>query len=282
MPHSPILDGVDRPDSPPWTRTDWKVGAARAAGLFPPAAAVNPTHDNISYEFAWHHNIPWKVLRDSFKVAVVFCEWDAVEMLLDLYGMRFNPLIKQRIRLTKEALGPTATNAPGATYEKWVSRFSGGPESLLGALEASKQLSKLEVDSLVLNVAWQRWNIVEGPKESVRVDDPGSDDFDDFSRADPTNFARYMAVEDLYRELVDLVADYEARKASFADFNYMRTAWTLKLRGVARSAQSLITQPLMMFNPEHWRVMYWNNKPLEKNLSGKVYYQVRMRRSDDR
>jgi len=39
-------------------------------------------------------------------------------------------------------------------------------------------------------VAWQNWNIVEGPKESVRTDDPGGDGFDDFTKADPTNARR--------------------------------------------------------------------------------------------
>jgi hypothetical protein len=282
MPNSPILDGLDRPDSPNhWTRTDWKIQDARAAGLFPPPAPVNPTNGNLAYDFTWHHNIPWKTLRDSFKVAIVFCEWDVVEMLLDLYGMRLNPLVKRRIKLTKEAIGPTAQNASGATYEKWVNRFSGGGESHLGNLSVEKQLTNWQVDEIAQGVAWQRWNIVEGPKESIRVEDPGSDGFDDFSRADPAHINRYMAIEDLYHALVDITADYEARKANFASFNHMTGVWSLKLRGPVRNAQFLINQPLVMFNPSHWRVMHWGGQALTKNLSGKVYYQVRTRRTDD-
>lgn len=282
MPNSPILDGLERPDSPrSWTRTDWKIHQARAAGLFPPPAPVNPTNGNVSYDFTWHHNIPWKTLRDSFKVVLVFCEWDVVEMLLDLYGMRLCPLTKRRIMLTKEAMGPTASNASGATYEKWVNRFSGGPESLLSSLSAEKQLTNTQVDELVEKVAWQRWNIVEGPKESIRVEDPGSDGFDDFSRADPANIERYMSVEALYQALLDLEADYEARKAMPANFGHMTGSWSLKMRNTLRGAQFLIDAPLVMFNPAHWRVMHWGGGPLTKDLSGKVYYQVRTRTALD-
>lgn len=282
MPNSPILDGLERPGSPGhWVRTDYRIGAARAAGLFPPPAIVNPTHENFSYEFAWHHNIPWKTLRDSFKVAVVFCDWDVLEGLLDLYGLRHYPAVKRRIRETREAIFPRETHASGATYEKWVNRFSGEPGSHLDHLSAEKQLTKLEVDALAVSVAWQRWNIVEGPKESIRVEDPGSDGFDDFSRADPDRIARYMAIDRLYDALVAIEADYEMRKTMPADFAHMRDEWSVMLRGPVNGAQFLINEPLVMFNPAHWRVMHWGGAALTKDLSGKIYYQVRTRRIDD-
>jgi hypothetical protein len=281
MPNSPILDGLDRPSSPTrWTRTDWKIKDARAAGLFPPPAPVDPTHENFAYDFTWHHNIPWKTLRDSFKVAVAFCDWDVVEGLLDLYGLRLYPAIKRKIDSGRDAIFPRATHAPGATYEKWVERLSGNQGSQLGFLSEEKQLTTLDADIIAESVAWQRWNIVEGPKESVRVDDPGSDGFDDFSMADPSRSARYMAVKRLYNVLVEIEADYETRKTSPASYGHMKDVWSVKLRGPVQSAQFLINESLVMFNHAHWRLSD-KDKPATKNLSGKIYYQVRTRKTDD-
>jgi hypothetical protein len=244
----------------------------------------------LSYDFTWHHNIPWKVLRDSFNVVIVFCNWRVTDALLDLYGMRLSPVIKRRIRDIRAALHlhlpdgnddkPDEKHAGGATYEKWVARFSDGPESLLEPLSLEKQLTSDQVDELTQNVAWQRWNIVEGPKEAIRIDDPGSDDFDDFREADPAHFNRYEAAHELYEALSDIEADYRRNKGLVTSCDKMR-AWSAKLQALVPRTQFLTSEPLMMFDSTVWRVAGYTNGPLEKDLGGKMYYQVRLRRGGE-
>lgn len=278
MPNSALLSG-ERPSAPStWPHTNWTIGQARAAGFFP---AGTPTHDGVSYDFTWHHNIPWKTLRDTWNIAYVFCTWDVVEGLMNLYGARRQRGLAKRLRDMREALGMTEKTASGATYQKWLDRFQGGANTLLDSLSAEKQLTKVEADALEEGVAWQRWNIVEGPKESIRVEDPGSDDMDDFSRADRNRPMRYAAIDQLYRALLDLESDYNAARAGWADFKVPRDVWSVKLRGAVRNAQCLINQDLVMFTPQMWRVMYWGGNALTTNLSGKLYYQVRTRRIDE-
>ncbi|MCO6456350.1 MAG: hypothetical protein J5I93_13710 [Pirellulaceae bacterium] len=283
--HSPILDSFDRPDSPgEWIRTDWKIGEARAVGFFPPAGPNSTTHDGASFDFTWHHNIPWKTLRDSFKVAFVFCQWEATEDLLRLYGFsrHNNPALFQRLKLMRAAINVCedgeGMNVRSATYEKWVDRFKSGSGSWLSSLAPEKQLTNDDVDMIVQNVAWREWNIVEGPKESIRVEDPGSDGFDDFRDADPDRFDRYMAAFQLHNCLEYLAKDYEAKKGNAADPDYMKTNWSVRLRAAARNAQFLVNERLVKFSTSHWRVM-----PLAatKDLSGKKYWFVRTRNEFD-
>lgn len=290
MAYSFILSASERPSPPKWSRTDWRIHQARAAGLYP----HDRTNENISYDFTWHHNIPLKTLLESFNIAVVFCDWIVVEGLLDLFGMRLMPDLKKRIRLAREAIGPSvrtpgsgrsqlgATMPANATFEKWIARYSAGEETLLEALSSEKVLSAADSDTIMEKVAWQKWNIVEGPKESVRSDDPGSDNFDDFRQADPANVARYMAVLNLYTAMAFVEKDYKAYKMHFATEEKMKE-WTLMLKGPVQGAQFLINEGLVKFNPEHWLVVYKGGKPVikAKAVPGKEYFQVRRRQSSD-
>jgi hypothetical protein len=285
MPNSLILDGA-RPEPPNWTRSQWTLGQARQVNLCPAAA----TNGNLSYDFTWHHNIPWRVLRDSFNVVMVFCSWTVVGALLDLYGMRLSPDIRKRIRNLRKALAlhnqsnddqPDEKHAGGATYAKWVERFGRGPGSLLEPLKLEDQLTTEHVDELRQSVAWQRWNIVEGPKESIRVDDPGSDDFDDFRVADPDHFDRYEDVHQLHEVLSDIEADYQRNKALVTSTHKMLT-WSAKLQPLMPRMQSLINEPLIMFDPALWRTAAHIGNPKQKDIGGKTYYEVRLRRADEK
>lgn len=281
MPNSPYFTG-ERPSPPSnWTRTNWTIGQARAAGFFPPNGPAVNVHDGIGYEFTWHHNIPWKTLRDSWKIIVVFCDWEIVEDLLLCYGQYHNYRIRDKIRGIKAALTPTRTNASGATYEKHVARMGGGTESLLGSVEDRYHLTNEEADALEFGIAWQGWNINEGPKESIRVEDPGSDGFDDFSRCDAGRYARYITVERLNMAFDDLISDYNARKAQFADHGYIQASWDTPLRNTVRAVKGLRNERPVPFNPAHWRVMHWGGGPIVKDLSGKPYWMVRTKRDDE-
>jgi hypothetical protein len=108
----------------------------------------------------------------------------------------------------------------------------------------------------------------------VRVDDPGSDGFDDFSEADPANFARYDAVSKLYSALCALIQDYGVKKTATGDFDYMRDVMTLRISGAALAAQGLVGKPATMFDTEHWRTLPISATVL---INGKRYWYMRMR-----
>lgn len=277
MANSPILDACERPSTPSdWKHRVWTVREARAEGLYPPNPPVD-THDGIGYDFTWHHNIPWRTLKLSRKIACVFCAWPVFEQSLDLYGMRTCPLIKSKLKALREQQGPTQQPADERSYAEWVRVFDG------------LDLGKNEIEQLCESVAWQRWNIVEGPKESIRVEDPGSDDFDDFSRADPAHFDRCMAVERLFNALEELMSDYKVQENGKGDFNDMTGVWSAKPQGPVLAAQILIDEPLVMFEADHWRVMHWGGKVKDKigttltskAIPSKTCFMVRTRRCDE-
>ena len=132
-------------------------------------------------------------------------------------------------------------------------------------------------------VAWQAWNIVEGPKSSIRVDDPGSDYFDDFSCADPENFHRYEVIGALYHALVDVVNYYNMHRTAFLNENEMKAMSTILSGPVLQAQQNLTDESLVMFNAEHWRRYEgYGTSPSLKELPGKAYYLLRKRRINEK
>lgn len=207
MPYSPILEGK-RPSSPTiggWQRTDMKVGVAKSWGLVPRDSTLN---ENLSYNLAWHHNIPWADLRDSWNVVFSFCAKATVEKLFDLYAEGNGTLtpeahrsLRTKLLGIKESLDEKEP-AGADRYVDCINRLKVGGGDFLSRLPVEKQLGSNDSENLALIVAWQRWNIVEGPKESVRTDDPGSDDFDDFRKVDRRKqFLRFVTIFELYEAL---------------------------------------------------------------------------------
>ncbi len=281
MPNSPILSGKRGSSPTEWVRTNWTIGAAREVGLYPPLEQGGAVTDAFSFDFTWHHNIPWATLRDSWNVVFAFCDWDVVDGLLTLYGGNGMPRVRAGLQAMRDALLPGEAELGGRTFAALMERFASGPGSALDGLPEEQQLAKTDADELHTNVAWQRWNIVEGPKESIRCEDPGDDDFDDFSRADTLNFSRYQAIELLYHALEDVLKDYNVKKNAVATVATMRDNWSVKLRGPVVGAQFLVAAPLRMFDHRMWRRMQYGAKPLTVKLNPKEYYLVRTRRADE-
>jgi hypothetical protein len=214
MPSSPILAG-ERPSAPNtvnWKRTQMTLKVGRDWGLVPLNSADN---ENLSYDMTWHHNIPWADLRDSWNVIFTFCQADTVEGVIDLYGDGNGTLTPTELGTLKSKL--LAIKAQQLEEHKTIQpmSFSGWKDVLnydgafLAKMPVSKQLDSDDADNLSLIVAWQRWNIVEGPKESVRTDDPGSDDFDDFRRVDlRKQHERFNSVYNFYQTLRSVKDSY--------------------------------------------------------------------------
>ena len=217
--YSPILEG-ERPNAPTvWAHAVVSQSKARELGLCPPDATM------VSYDLTWHHNIPWKTLRESWNVIFVFFDAKTVSDYFHLLAAG-NPTCRDALKLgrklvaLKEGLGLNAKNASGATYAKWVERLSSDEKySLLDTFANEKKLVSDDSEALYSIVAWQSWNIVEGPKENVRVEDPGSDDFDDFRFLDPSKYERFQRLYLLYEELQRVIAQYTHVSGQFCDLS---------------------------------------------------------------
>lgn len=252
--YSPILEGK-RPSAPTaWTKTTISQSQAQAQGLAP------KTTQMISYDLTWHHNIPWSTLRDSWNIIFTFCDIAIVYDLFELYargnGTCADPhKLKMKLHELRLAIGPNASNASSATYQSWVERFGDDVNtgtSLLPNASTDSQLDYSDWDDLNSIVAWQSWNIVEGPKESVRTDDPGDQAFDDFRKADPKNLNRYSLVYSLYTALGKLIADFNTVKSGSCDMKKV-DKWNAALETAVDAAVGLRFAPKIMFDASMWK-----------------------------
>lgn len=274
--YSPILAG-DRP-SPPntWMRTI--IGQQKAWDL---GLAPQTTH-MASYDTTWHHNIPWKTLRESWNIIYAFCDEKTVSDVFYLYH-RGNPLIHKPDKLLKKLLtirsklGPTPETARSSTYSRWMERLDSGLEHL----SEGDRLQSDDSDALYSMVAWQKWNIVEGPKESIRVEDPGSDDFDDFRFTDRTNYERFQRVYVYFEALDSLISQYNGVSKSWCDTANM-AAWSRSIDAALEVAKPLAHMPLINFNMNYWQLVSWQGRPQTKKLDSKDLYLVaRKQHADD-
>jgi hypothetical protein len=255
MPYSPILTG-DRIGAPAiWTRTIVNQAQARTLGLIPATTSI------ISYPTTWHHNIPWKTLRESWNIIYTFFGVETIRKVFELYAAS-NGTVYQRDKLfrtlegIKESIGPNRENSTSATCNLWMSRLSedGGH---LEHLEESKQMTADQRENLRSVIAWQKWNIVEGPKESIRVEDPGSDDFDDFRFIEPALYDRFQRTYLYFEALDGLVRRYRALDPKFCDLKLVFAAEEHLLNAALEKVHSVIYLPLVPFNPAHWKVVQY-------------------------
>jgi hypothetical protein len=89
-----------------------------------------------SITFTWHHTIPWNGLRATWNYLVAGQHWSCVEEYLKIISA---PHVEQTLKALK--------SAPAIPFPN--------DEKLLELL------------------TWQGWNIVEGPGNQYRVNDPG-------------------------------------------------------------------------------------------------------------
>jgi hypothetical protein len=260
MPYSPILYG-ERPSPPStWQRTIISQATAREQGLIPSTTTV------VSYATTWHHNIPWKTLRDTWNIIYALLSLETVEKVFNLYAdgngtVLTKSALFKTLKLGREAIGPLKTNATTASYELWMKRHS--EQGIISSLSAEKQMSASDRENLAMIVAWQRWNIVEGPKESVRVEDPGSDDFDDFRFIDPTYASRFEKVYILFEALQLLEKQYESAKTGPYDPAVI-AGWDAAFNAALEKAQGLANEPLVNFQLKHWKLVSFGGKSTAK------------------
>ena len=101
-----------------------------------------PVPLNYEIPMDWHHMIPWNVLRDSWSALATSGCWNVL-------GVWLNLLLVQ--------------NA----------------QTLLQDMQA-QNLAPLDAQNTAECMCWAKWNLVEGPNNTNRTDDPGGDGFDIF------------------------------------------------------------------------------------------------------
>jgi hypothetical protein len=187
-----------------------KVKTAKEWGWVDPNS---PIGDYYGYDLTWHHNIPYADLRDSWNYIFALCAPTLLNRLYLLYAggngtltMKDERVIKGKLLTIKEEADEKvkADDTPAAC----VGRLS--DMAFLDKLPEKAHLTRQDDNFIDSFVTWQRWNVVEGPKESVRTDDPGNANFDDFSHVDNTGYMtnRYRSCLDLYRALKGFIATY--------------------------------------------------------------------------
>ena len=237
---------------------------------------VIPGSHLISYDLTWHHNIPWQALRDSWNVVCVFCKPETIAKLFYLYwkGNRATVTPGQlvnKLKAHRTKIGPETASASSTTYKKYRTRMGEDDESHIELLPEAEQLTSDEKDELHSMVSWAAWNIVEGPKENVRTDDPGSAGFDDFRGSDIARAVRYNHVNDLYTVLLQIANEYTPRANQFCDPNRIDQWDTSLSLALNRTYENLKTEPIVKFNDTQWVF----EKVRTQNINTVQYYRCK-------
>jgi len=256
MPYSPILEGqrLSSSNRGGWQRTDMKIGVAKSWGLVPRDSMLN---ENLSYNLTFHHNIPWADLRDSWNIVFTFCAKATVEKLFDFYADSngtLTPEAQKSLRTKLLGIKDSLDEARPAGTDKYldcINRLRVGGD-FLSRLPVEKQLDSTDYENLALIVAWQRWNIVEGPKESVRTDDPGSDDFDDFRKVDRRKqFLRFATVFELYEALQWVKSSYTIAMQDRCSREIM-SGWQVRADRALNAAAWLVDKKIVPIQRKYW------------------------------
>lgn len=83
---------------------------------------------------AWHHMVPWPILRDGWSAIAILNRWDVVRA--------------------------------------WLESLEVPETSITQCVEGMSSQTYRDDDDLSEKVCWAKWNLVEGPKGDVRSDDP--------------------------------------------------------------------------------------------------------------
>jgi hypothetical protein len=161
--------------------------------------------------FTWHHTIPWNNLRDVWNGLVDGKYWNAVSKFLYLVG----------------------TTAPAP---------------VITAIKAEQLQNR---DALHTQLTWQGWNIVEGPGNEYRTDDPG-EAYDEWSGVgmSANQKSTYQAVAILYTTMKQVNA---LPKRTGTDIPQIKAILAKKLETAFGEASG----PLRGKSPMPWNEAMW-------------------------
>jgi hypothetical protein len=164
----------------------------------------------ISYHLNmdWHHIIPWSVLRNGWKTLAKSKEWDVLAAWMALFG--------------------SIDNA----------------NELLGRMKNST-LTGVEGDKIGAEICWPKWNLVEGPHNELREDDPGDKSMDTFTGIHVPNNLRKRCL--LLMAVNTLLKSYSPPSTENTKQNQSKY-----LINAFRNMIPFRNTPITRFNPDLW------------------------------
>lgn len=313
--YSPILAGRGRPSAPNElgrTLLQNKVTGGTAKQLFvngkyvPPNEAAlyqlfDPSTTVGTYEFTWHHNIPWNELRDSWDIIVTFCTPKVITRLFDLYTRDHvstktagtePPKLLQKILALREAAGPAQADdqsngrenkSDRKTGQEWINNMAA---YRFTSTRSHTNFNSTDYDALPIFICWDGWNLVEGPSTTIRTEIPG-EMFDDFSAAGPDtdNVHRYGCVARLHTTLIEIIDDFNTKWSGTAcNFISTTTTWSHALDEALAVCEAMTSEERkqIFYTREMWGpVGKWgpinkagaSGEPLTVLISGVQYWK---------
>ena len=167
-----------------------------------------PVPLNYSIPMDWHHMMPWNAIRDSWSAVITSGRWDIVENWLGLLSVDGSGTYLQEMQ---------ATNLGGN-----------------------------ERDDLSAKLCWAKWNLVEGPNNTNRVDDPGGEGFDKFTTLKFSNNVRDRC--QIVNSIYQMVRNWAVDKDDVSDSE------AKALNGLFTSLRAYKSSPIALFEPAAWVV----------------------------
>jgi hypothetical protein len=217
------------------------------------------------YPFALHHGIAFKRLRLAWNRIFAVCTPVAITALIDFLFLDHPAVaenaalcasLRQKMLAFRTAAGPNlATLAPGQagakTYTGWMTDL----DAHVVAAADGAALTADEANAWVLILCWGSWNLTEGPKESIRVDDPINllDDFTDCC-PDQALKVRYRAVARLSVTVETIIASFDANANTFLQNPALALGWSTALLESLQVCAALTTaqRRMVSFDPRMW------------------------------
>ena len=168
-----------------------------------------PVPLNYSIPMDWHHMMPWNAIRDSWSALAISGRWDVLKIWLGLLA-------------------------------------ANDPETRLGEMRGGN-LPANERDDLSAKLCWAKWNLVEGPNNTNRTDDPGGEGFDKFTTLKFSNNvrARCQTVHSIY----EMVRNWAVNKNDVSDQQ------AKSLVNFFTTLRSYKNSPIAMFEPTAWTIV---------------------------
>jgi hypothetical protein len=167
-----------------------------------------PVPLNYSIPMDWHHMMPWNAIRDAWSAVITSARWDIVENWLGLLSV----------------------DDSGTRLQEMQAGNLGGNER----------------DELSEKLCWAKWNLVEGPNNTNRVDDPGGEGFDKFTTLKFSNSVRDRC--QIVNSIYQTVRNWTVNKNDVSDSD------AKALNGLFTSLRAYKGSPIAMFEPAAWVV----------------------------
>jgi hypothetical protein len=168
-----------------------------------------PVPLNYDIPMDWHHMMPWNAIRNSWSALVTSGRWEAIATWLGLLS-------------------------------------DDDPETRLTEMKAGN-LASIPAQDLTEKLCWAKWNLVEGPNNTNRTDDPGGDGFDKFTTPKFSNNVRTRS--QTLHSIYDLVRQWAADKSDVSDKDAkLLSEWFIAVRPYKSS-------PIAMFEPPAWTIV---------------------------